>query len=54
MKGYYRRVKQFHYFKTLYFKSNLVDKRVTSLLNNKFESMWLQNTIFYKLPEGIF
>ena len=54
MKGYYSRVKQFHYFRTIYFKSNLVDKRVTSLLNNRFESMWLQNTIFYKLPEGIF
>jgi hypothetical protein len=54
MNVYYRRVKQFHYFRILYFKSNLVDKRVTSLLNNKFESMWLQNTIFYKLPEGIF
>lgn len=54
MNGYYRGVKQFHYFRILYFNGNLVDKRVTSLLNNKFETMWLQNTIFYKLPEGIF
>lgn len=39
MKGYYRRVKQFHYSRTLYFKGNLVDKWVTSLLKNKFESI---------------
>jgi hypothetical protein len=54
MKGYYRRVKQLHYYRTFYCKSNLVDKQVTSLLNNEFEPMWLQNSIFYKLPEGIF